>query len=122
MFIIIFFLALELKTQKPSGSQPVHLIAPRYELGYHRPEELGPFLANYVERRFGETSQKRRAPEGGGEEGVFLLEVQYSILKSLISTCVLSYVGSREYRLLKRGLVTWPNQRVIKRRISYPYQ
>lgn len=66
MFIIIFFLALELKTQKPSGSQPVHLIAPRYELGYHRPEELGPFLANYVERRFGETSQKRRAPEGGG--------------------------------------------------------
>ena len=26
---------------------------------------------------------------------VFLLEVQYSILKSLISTCVLSYVGSR---------------------------
>ena len=27
---------------------------------------------------------------------VFLLEVQYSILKSLISTCVLSYVGSRE--------------------------
>ena len=69
MFIIIFFLALELKTQKPSGSQPVHLIAPRYELGYHRPEELGPFLANYVERRFGETSQKRRAPEGGGGRG-----------------------------------------------------
>ena len=29
-------------------------------------------------------------------EGVFLLEVQYSILKSLISTCVLSYVGSKE--------------------------
>ena len=27
--------------------------------------------------------------------GVFLLEVQYSVLKSLISTCVLSYVGSR---------------------------
>ena len=27
---------------------------------------------------------------GGG--GVFLLEVQYSILKSLISTCVLSYI------------------------------
>ena len=32
---------------------------------------------------------------GGGGGGVFLLEVQYSILKSLISTCVLSYVGSR---------------------------
>ena len=32
--------------------------------------------------------------EGGG--GVFLLEVQYSVLKSLISTCVLSYVGSKE--------------------------
>ena len=66
MFIIIFFWSLELKTPKPSGSQPVHLIAPRYELGYHRPEELGPFLANYVERRFGETSTKRRAPEGDG--------------------------------------------------------
>ena len=25
----------------------------------------------------------------------FSLEVQYSVLKSLISTCVLSYVGSR---------------------------
>ena len=31
---------------------------------------------------------------------VFLLEVQYSILKSLISTCVLSYIGSREDWLL----------------------
>ena len=31
-----------------------------------------------------------------GVGGVFLLEVQYSILKSLISTCVLSYVGSKE--------------------------
>ena len=33
---------------------------------------------------------------GGGGGGVFLLEVQYSVLKSLISTCVLSYVGSKE--------------------------
>ena len=33
---------------------------------------------------------------GWGGGGVFLLEVQYSILKSLISTCVLSYVGSKE--------------------------
>ena len=38
----------------------------------------------------------------GGVWGVFLLEVQYSILKSLISTCVLSYVGSREDWLLDR--------------------
>ena len=38
----------------------------------------------------------------GGGKGVFLLEVQYSILKSLISTCVLSYVGSREDWLLDR--------------------
>ena len=37
---------------------------------------------------------------GGG--CVFLLEVQYSILKSLISTCVLSYIGSREDSLLSR--------------------
>ena len=37
-----------------------------------------------------------------GLGGVFLLEVQYSILKSLISTCVLSYVGSREDWLLDR--------------------
>ena len=37
-----------------------------------------------------------RGLEGsGGEGGVFLLKVQYSVLKSLISTCVLSYVGSR---------------------------
>ena len=34
---------------------------------------------------------------GGG--GVFLFEVQYSVLKSLISTCVLSYVGSRKERI-----------------------
>ena len=40
--------------------------------------------------------------EGLLEGGVFLLEVQYSILKSLISTCVLSYVGSREDWLLDR--------------------
>ena len=39
---------------------------------------------------------------GWGGVGVFLLEVQYSILKSLISTCVLSYVGSREDWLLDR--------------------
>ena len=39
---------------------------------------------------------------GGWVGGVFLLEVQYSILKSLISTCVLSYVGSREDWLLDR--------------------
>ena len=39
---------------------------------------------------------------GGGVGCVFLLEVQYSILKSLISTCVLSYVGSREDWLLDR--------------------
>ena len=40
--------------------------------------------------------------KGLGARGVFLLEVQYSILKSLISTCVLSYVGSREDWLLDR--------------------
>ena len=39
---------------------------------------------------------------GMGVGDVFLLEVQYSILKSLISTCVLSYVGSREDWLLDR--------------------
>ena len=33
---------------------------------------------------------------GGWVGGVFLSEVQYSVLKSLISTCVLSYVGSKE--------------------------
>ena len=37
-----------------------------------------------------------RISKFGGGGGVFLLEVQYSILKSLISTCVLSYVGSKE--------------------------
>ena len=43
-----------------------------------------------------------RAGGQRGWGGVFLLEVQYSILKSLISTCVLSYVGSREDWLLDR--------------------
>ena len=38
----------------------------------------------------------------GSPPPVFLLEVQYSILKSLISTCVLSYIGSREDWLLDR--------------------
>ena len=55
---------------------------------------------------------------GGG--GVFLLEVQYSILKSLISTCVLSYVGSREDWLLDR--ICESKSRDRKRRASYPYQ
>ena len=40
-----------------------------------------------------------RIPPLGGGGGVFLLEVQYSVLKSLISTCVLSYVGSRKERI-----------------------
>ena len=44
----------------------------------------------------------------------FSFEGQYSILKSLISTCVLSYIGSREYWLFDRS------QRVIKRRASSP--
>ena len=51
-----------------------------------------------------------------GRGGVFLLEVQYSILKSLITTCVLSYIGSREDWLLDRIC------RDRKRRASYPYQ
>ena len=45
--------------------------------------------------------QKMQNPPSSGG-GVFLLEVQYSILKSLISTCVLSYVGSREDWLFDR--------------------
>ena len=49
-----------------------------------------------------------------GGWGCFSFEGQYSILKSLISTCVLSYIGSREYWLFDRS------QRVIKRRASYP--
>ena len=43
------------------GVCPKSAFTPRYELGYHRPESLGPFLANYVERRFGEGPTKRRA-------------------------------------------------------------
>ena len=59
-------------------------------------------------------SYKKGLPRG--VPPVFLLEVQYSILKSLISTCVLSYVGSREDWLLDRIC------RDRKRRASYPYQ
>ena len=57
---------------------------------------------------------------GGG--GVFLLEVQYSILKSLISTCVLSYVGSREDWLLDRICESKKDCWDSIRRTSYPYQ
>ena len=62
----------------------------------------------------------RIPPLGGG--GVFLLEVQYSVLKSLISTCVLSYEGSREdwllYRICESKKDCWDSIR----RTSYPYQ
>ena len=59
---------------------------------------------------------------GGGGEGVFLLEVQYSVLKSLISTCVLSYVGSREDWLLDRICEPKKDCWDSIRRTSYPYQ
>ena len=61
-------------------------------------------------------------PFGGGVGGVFLLEVQYSILKSLISTCVLSYVGSREDWLLDRICESKKDCWDSIRRTSYPYQ
>ena len=54
--------------------------------------------------------------------GVFLLEVQYSILKSLISTCVLSYIGSREDWLLDRICESKKDCWDSIRRTSYPYQ
>ena len=59
---------------------------------------------------------------GAGGGGVFLLEVQYSILKSLISTCVLSYVGSREDWLLDRICESKKDCWDSIRRTSYPYQ
>ena len=66
----------------------------------------GPAVEERQEDDQEDVGQEDGQKGGRGGGGVFLLEVQYSILKSLISTCVLSYVGSREYRLLKRGLVT----------------
>ena len=57
-----------------------------------------------------------------GAGGVFLLEVQYSILKSLISTCVLSYVGSREDWLLDRICESKKDCWDSIRRTSYPDQ
>ena len=69
---------------------------------------------------------KRRQPKKKtswrGVGGVFLLEVQYSILKSLISTCVLSYVGSREDWLLDRICESKKDCWDSIRRTSYPYQ
>ena len=59
---------------------------------------------------------------GGVVGGVFLLEVQYSILKSLISTCVLSYEGSREDWLLDRICESKKDCWDSIRRTSYPYQ
>ena len=64
---------------------------------------LGVFFARTVAVRRGNLKIKKAGGGlGRGLGGVFLLEVQYSILKSLISTCVLSYVGSREDWLLDR--------------------
>ena len=63
-----------------------------------------------------------RISKFGGGGGVFLLEVQYSILKSLISTCVLSYVGSREDWLLDRICESKKDCWDSIRRTSYPYQ
>ena len=62
----------------------------------------------------------RKLASGGG--GVFLLEVQYSVLKSLISTCVLSYEGSREDWLLDRICESKKDCWDSIRRTSYPYQ
>ena len=72
-----------------------------------------PFSANARSGLFG---------VGWGGVGVFLLEVQYSILKSLISTCVLSYVGSREDWLLDRICESKKDCWDSIRRTSYPYQ
>ena len=58
----------------------------------------------------------------GGGGGVFLLEVQYSVLKSLTSTCVLSYVGSREDWLFDRICESKKDCWDSIRRTSYPYQ
>ena len=60
--------------------------------------------------------------DGGWGGGVFLLEVQYSVLKSLISTCVLSYEGSREDWLLDRICESKKDCWDSIRRTSYPYQ
>ena len=64
----------------------------------------------------------RPLKSGSWGGGVFLLEVQYSILKSLISTCVLSYVGSREDWLLDRICESKKDCWDSIRRTSYPYQ
>ena len=63
-----------------------------------------------------------RISKFGGGGGVFLLEVQYSVLKSLISTCVLSYEGSREDWLLDRICESKKDCWDSIRRTSYPYQ
>ena len=69
-----------------------------------------------------DVGQEDRQEKKEGVGGVFLLEVQYSILKSLISTCVLSYVGSREDWLLDRICESKKDCWDSIRRTSYPYQ
>ena len=77
---------------------------------------------------FPNTFEEFPFPKGGGYDivsgggGVFLLELQYSILKSLISTCVLSYVGSREDWLLDGICESKKDCWDSIRRTSYPYQ
>ena len=53
-----------------------------------------------VVRAGGGYCKMKKKLEGGW--GCFSFEGQYSTWKSLISTCVLSYIVSREYRLFDR--------------------
>ena len=78
-------------------------------------------MSDFVEETGG-TLQKSLYKIHKGGVAVFLLEVQYSILKSLISTCVLSYVGSREDWLLDRICESKKDCWDSIRRTSYPYQ
>ena len=87
----------------------------------------GPAVEERQEDDQEDVGQEDRQEKKEGVGGVFLLEVQYSVLKSLISTCVLSYVGSR----LKKKREDWLLDRICEskkdcwdsiRRTSYPYQ
>ena len=59
---------------------------------------------------------------GGGGGGCFSFGGTVHVLKSLISTCVLSYEGSREDWLLDRICESKKDCWDSIRRTSYPYQ
>ena len=118
--------ALQEKKQNEKGAMAGTKVEPpkktHGEITLDLSAAAGPAVEERQEDDQEDVGQEDRREKKEGVGGVFLLEVQYSILKSLISTCVLSYVGSREDWLLDRICESKKDCWDSIRRTSYPYQ